>query len=239
MRLVSYVLVAALAGCSIHAQPLTDLTLARPPLAEGLHTDKRIVVMPFQDLRGGEFLRFAPSSAIPVVNWFHSCEQFFYPEQVGMLRTRVPRGDAITVGALGTAMPTLIVDTLRKMEIASCAVAGGDNPNIVAADFDYVVTGRILKTRFRQDSSAILQIGLGLFGVPYRFATYDLEYEISLFDNRDPSRAVFTHVYSTTEHVAQGLYYNHNYAYPMFVRGLERTLPEVAQDLARLVAGRG
>jgi hypothetical protein len=238
MRLVSTLLLAALAGCSIHAQPLTELTLTRPPLAEGLHTDKRILVMPFRDMRGGEYLRIAPSSNVPVVNWFHSGELVFYPEHVGMLRTHVPRGDAVTVGSIGSAMPSLLVDTLRKMEIAPWAVAGGDDPNIVAPDFDYVVTGRILKTRFRQDQSAILQLGLGLFGVPYRFATYDLEYEISLFDNRDPSRAVFTHVYSTTEHVAQGLYYNHDFAYPMFVRGLERTLPEVAQDLARLLAGR-
>jgi hypothetical protein len=198
-----------LSGCAVHAQPLTELSLTRPPLAEGLRTDKNILVMPFRDMRGSEYLRIAPSSAIPVVNWFHSGEQVFYPEHIGMLRAHVMGGNAITVGSIGTAMPSLIVDTLRKMEIASCAVAGGDN-----------------------------QLGLGLLGVPYRFATYDLEYEISLFDNRDPSRAVFTRVYSTTEHLAQGLYYNHDYAYPMFVRALERTLPQVAQDLARLLAGR-
>jgi hypothetical protein len=229
-----------ISGCAIHAQPLAELQLRSPhPVDAWLRTDKRILVMPFTDQRGDVFSTTTPLSHVPVANWFHQGSAAFYPEHTGRLRLKDERGERATVGTIGTAMPGLLVDTLRKSRVTTCAVAGNEDPNIIASDFDYVVTGRVFATRLQEDSSGILQIAFGLFGVPYRFARYDLAYEISLFDSRDPSRPVFQHVYRATERVAQGLYYNHGYAYPMFVRGLERTLPEVARDLATLMAGRG
>ena len=103
-------------------------------------------------------------------------------------------------------------------------------------DFDYVLSGKLTSTRFHAGQSPIIHLLVGLLGVPYEIASYDLEYEVTLFDTRNPYVPVFQRAYVFKDRRAVGVYYNHEWAYPMFVRGLERTLPQVVGDVAAVLA---
>lgn len=237
MRLIALAGLLA-AGCAVHAQPLADLRLvyqARVP--SQMRSDRRILVVPFEDARGPVYTRSSPDAHIPVVNWLHQGRELHYPEQAGKLRHASARGAAVTVGEVGGAMPALIVDAMRHMGLSERAEAGG-RPDLLAPSFDYVLTGRVLRTRVAEDESFLLGVALGIIGVPFRFHRYDLAYEVSLWDNRDPTKPVFQRCYTSTERRAGGLYYNHDPAYSMFVRGLERSLPRLVEDLAAILAAR-
>jgi hypothetical protein len=227
------------AGCAVHAQPLASLPLCTCARVEPHErTEKRILIAPFEDERGGEYTRQSPDRYIPVVSWFHSAEQIHYPEQAGMLRSRDHSRHTVTVGELGAAMPSLLSDMMRRMQLTNNAVAGKvlETP---PQDYDYVIAGRLKRTRFRADRSAVLHLALGLVGVPYEFAAYDLEYEIVMFDTRNPATPIFRRTYVYRDKRAVGVYYNQEWAYPMFVRGLEQTLPEVVRDVAAIVHAAG
>jgi hypothetical protein len=231
-------LTLVLSGCALHAQPLAQLQL-RPSerLAVGLRTQLRIAVFPFEDARGGEFARVSPNSYIPIVNWFHQSREAFYPENAGILRTRTGERGAVSTGAVASAMPSLLADMMRSMALTDAASVA-DRPEAAAQGFEYLVTGKVVRTHFREDESAVLQIALSLVGVPYRFVHYDLEYEVTLADARAPWTPIFQRRYACDERRAIGLYYNREWAYPMFVAALEKTMPAVVNDIASILAAR-
>ena len=139
--LLCFLIGAAASGCAVYARPLSSLQLSStshlgagaPPLA---HTDKRILIAPFEDLRGPEYARFSAGRFIPGVHLFHYSEQFHYPEQAALLHTREHHHTVITTGALGAAMPTLLVDMMRRMQASTttrnpptpCSSAASNTP---------------------------------------------------------------------------------------------------------------
>ncbi len=47
---------------------------------------------------------------------------------------------------------------------------------------------------------------------------------------------LFTHVYQFNDKRTLGYFYNHNWAYKMFLGGLNHTVPDVVSDLATVLA---
>jgi hypothetical protein len=237
MRPESMVLVglAALAGCATYHQDLATLPLGTAArIVPTPRSSKHIAVLAFEDLRGPEYTRSSPERYIPVVNLFHGARQTFYPEQTGLLR-RERHGRVITAaGSLATAMPAMMQTMMQQMGLPDRVSVGA-----VEADADYVVTGRIVRTRFRVDRVPISHLVFGIFGVPFGSSRYDLEYEVTLYDARDRTTPIFTRTYAWNDRRVLGAYYNHEWAYRLFQGGLEQTLPQVVRDLADVIAGRG
>jgi len=226
-------------GCAVHAQPLASLPLSVPcRIDPSQRSNKRILILPFEDLRGDEYSRSGVSNHIPVLSLIYSRGQLNYPEHAGVLRTEEHNRRTVAVGGLETAMPQLLGATMQKMALSS-AIASAPGFDFADQQYDYVVAGRIHTTRFDEHSSAALAIAGGLVGVPYVFITYNLAYDITLYDARDRRHALFQRTYGFRDSRAAGLYYNQGWSYPMFVRGLEQTLPEVVFDLAAVMAQLG
>jgi hypothetical protein len=228
-----FVLCISLALCA--CAPLKVLPLARLPLAGGSALDRprqgerHIVVYPFDDDRGDEFARFSASNSIPLVNLFHNGVRCDYPEQSAF---SMADGSAVTVGTLDQALPSLLAATMRQMRLTPNASAAGELPVATRTRADYLVTGRLRRSRYESSESPLLGATLGLLGVPHRVDRFELEFEITLFKGENTGLPLMRRTYHFSDAQVVGLYYHLEARHTLLVRALEQTLPKAVDDLA-------
>jgi hypothetical protein len=234
--LLTFLLPLALAGgCVMPARPLAELPVdVSRRINAAQHTQKSILLLPFEDLRGAAFASVSPTMFIPVAHLFHEGRDAYYPEQ-GMLRSEsLFQGAFMLTGSVASAMPVILAHAIKAMGLTDAAVSASFTAE--QRDYDYVLVGRLKRTHFRDDRTGILQLVLGPLGVPTGAAHYNFEYEVTLLDGHDRSRVLFTRVYQFNDKRTLGYFYNHNWAYKMFLGGLDHTVPEVVSDLATVLA---
>jgi hypothetical protein len=222
------------AGCATYRQELASLPIRTSErTAAPARMAKRIAVLPFDDQRGVEWSRESPERYIPVVHWFHRAKQTFYPEQLAILRRWRHGRKVTTAGSFAGAMPALLETTMRQMGVTDRVTIGESSDGS-----DYVVVGRIKQTAFRTDLVPIAA-ALSLLGVPWGVSRYHLEYEVALYDARDRTSPIFSRTYDWSGKRTLGAYYNGEWAFALFVAGLEHTLPRVVSDVEDAIAARG
>ncbi len=235
MRIASSLVVFFFAsGCATLRQDLAALPVRTSARLESPTTRvaRRIALLPFEDQRGGEWVRSSPERYIPVVNMLHRRHDTFYPEQAASLRTSHHGHGVTTVGSLATAMPSLLATTMQQMGTPD-EIAMGDR------SAEFIVTGRIKRTQLREDTVPLSFLVLGALGVPYGVSHYDLAYEVDLFDVRDRTKPIFSRTYDWHGKRTLGVYYHHQFAYDLFIAGLNDTLPAVIADLDAAIAAHG
>lgn len=226
-------LVALASGCAatIHAQPLDALPLAAPrALVPSQRGDARVLVYPFSDERGPEWLVPETADRIPIVSFFYGGHTLAYPEQAGLCHRGRGDGDVRSVGNLGAAMPSLLANAMRRMGYTPWA-ASVSEAGAAPAAFDYFVTGRLKSTRLTNRDSTFAALLVGVLGVPYESTSYDLEFEVTLYHASDGAE-LLRKTYRSVDRRVSGLYYNKSPATDLFARALEQTLPSVVEDLA-------
>lgn len=238
-RLAVTTLIAAFCiGCSIRAEPLRSQAITYDrSIDASKQSDKKFLLKPFEDLRGGEYGYIYPTSFIPLVNFFHLGAYYSYPEQANILQADRGGRPTVTVGALDSAMPFLMAELMRKMRLTNNATPLEEvNTKVDLRGFDYVITGALKKTRFAEHV-VLTPLGyLGILGVPFAFAYYDLDYEVVVAPAQNPAEPILRKTYTFSDSRVIGFYYNQSAAFDMFIGGLERTLPTVVEDIATIVA---
>jgi hypothetical protein len=216
-------------GCpGVGARPLAALVLKSPaPVEPALRTGRQVAVCRFSDERGDLFGRDHPANGIPLVNLFFQGSTLEYPDHAGAIRQSVDGREQVSIGGLDEAIPRLLVETLRKSGAARADVCGEER-----AAPDYVLEGRLRAARFRSSVSGLLAATLGLFGVPFVFTHFELEYELTLFAAADPFRPLWQRTFRARDARAGGFYYLGPSVHASLVRALEQTLPCAAQELA-------
>ncbi len=234
LRIATFGVALALSGCGVRAQALKSQPLAFAESVEApLQTDKRFLIYPFEDLRGGEYGFLYPTSLIPVVNFFHIGNYTNYPEQGAILLSSQGGRPTVTVGAMDSAMPFLLAEMMRKMRLTNNVTPlEGLNTKTDLKSFDYIVRGKLRATTYELHINIIPLAILGLLGVPYQFPNFELAYEVTVTSAARPDTPIFQETYAFSDSTVIGLYYNQSAAYDMFVAGLEDTLPRVVQDVA-------
>lgn len=224
-------------GCGIRAQALKSQPLAHAESVDAaLQTDRRFLIYPFEDLRGGEYGFLYPTTFIPVVSFFHLGSYNNYPEQSAILTSDLGGKPTVTVGALDAAMPHLLAGMMRAMRLTNNVTPLDEvNTKTDLASYDYVVRGKLRVTSFDLHVNIVPLGILGLLGVPFQFPNFELAYEVSVTSVKNPATPIFVKTYSFSDSTVGGLYYGQSAAYEMFVAGLEQTLPEVVQDVANAV----
>lgn len=229
-------LLLSLGGCAgVRVQPLARLPLAQPRAVDpAQQSEARVLFYPFEDDRGGEFSRAFPSANIPVISLLHSGGTRRYPE-LG-LADEGKRGATVYVGELPTALPSMLADTARRARLTPNAAALTElGPRVDAGEADFIVTGRIRETRLDEHESVLLGCALGLFGVPHYYGRLDVTYEVSLYRSSDRATPLWRRTFKVSDRRVGGLFYNHGLATPMLTRALERSLPEVIQEIAQVL----
>ncbi|MBM4370493.1 MAG: hypothetical protein FJ098_02515 [Deltaproteobacteria bacterium] len=221
-------------GCSFRAEQLSQQPLTLDSTVDlRAQTNKKFLIYPFEDLRGGEYGYLYPTALIPVVNFFHIGSYNKFPEQAGILRANRGGRPIVSVGSMDSAMPYLLATMMRQMKFTGNATPlESVNAKVDLRSFDFVVQGKLKKTRYDQHTNLIPLGVLGLLGMPYTFTSLEMEYEVFLFRARDLATPIITRTYSFEDSTAVGLYYNQSAAFDMFIAGLETTLPQVVSDLA-------
>jgi hypothetical protein len=213
------------AGCTpftVAARPLADLEvhtpgrLANPPRA-------RIAVTPFVEARGDTWSRTSPTVVVPFVNWFHQAGSIDYPDNVGVLHGSERGREFSATGALDHAFQIFLARAMCQMGLGSVTAA----PD--GAGADYVVTGRLVRTRYSTSIAPIAGILLGPFGVPFFSTRFELEYQVTLADARTGA-PLCTRDYRFRDRTIGGIYYGQN-RLKQFQRGLDATLPAAVRDL--------
>ena len=227
-------LVVALSGCGVRAQALKSQPLAHAESVDAaLQTDRKFLIYPFEDLRGGEYGYLYPTSLIPLVNFFHIGDYTNYPEQGAILLSSQGGRPTVTVGAMDSAMPFLLAEMMRKMRLTNNVTPlEGINTKTDLKSFDYIVRGKLRATTYEWHMNIIPLCILGILGVPYVFPNFELAYEVTVVSAAKPETPIFQETYAFSDSTVVGLYYNQSAAYDMFVAGLEDTLPRVVQDIA-------
>jgi hypothetical protein len=221
-------------GCSVRAQALRSQPLAHAESVDGaLQTDRKILIYPFEDLRGGEYGFLYPTSLIPIVNFFHLGSYNNYPEQSAILVSDLGGRASVTVGALDSAMPFLMAEMMRKMRLTNNVTPLAEiNTKTELSSYDYVIRGKLRVTTFDLHVNIIPLGILAILGVPYQFPNFELAYEVTVTSSARPATPIFQKTYSFDDSTVIGLYYNQQAAYEMFIKGLEETLPQVVNDVA-------
>lgn len=224
-----------LAGCS-GSQALRldshDISFDGPVEAPE-KADAHFLLLPFEDERGPEFGYVYPSTFIPIASLFHMGGYTGYPENAGILKGRQDDQWVVSVGTLDQAMPYLLATLMEQMKLSTNSVPLDSFEVEVAPEpFDYLVKGRLIKTRYNEHVNIVPLGILGLLGAPYRFSDYEMEFEVSVFAAADLASPVLKKTYSFSDEKVGGAYYNHHAAWKMFMAGLENTLPQVIRDVA-------
>lgn len=232
-----FLLSLTVVGCSWRAESLRQQPLTHAKsVSLDTQTDKRFLIYPFDDLRGGEYAHVYPSSYILVANLFHLGGYNRYPEQAGILRASRGGRPVVSVGSLDAAMPFLIATMMREMKFtANATPLESVNARTSLQDFDYVIRGNVKKTKYKSQTNIIPLAILGLLGTPYMFTNFEIEYEVLLFEPSDLSTPLHRETYTFEDSTPVGLYYNSSAAFDMFIAGLETTIPDVVSDIADAV----
>jgi len=235
LEVVVAMLMAVLtAGCSWRAEQLKSQPLINSSnVSFEKETDKSFLVYAFDDLRGAEYAYHYPTSFIPPVMFFHVGSYNKYPGQAGILIASRGGRTVVSVGALDTSIPYLLCDMMRDMKLTVHA-APTDSVNTSAdlASFDYVVKGKINKTKFSQHANPVPLACLSILGVPFIFTSYSMEIEVSVFSKNDVKTPLMQKTYTFKDSTPVGLYYNQSAAFDMFIAGLEERLPDVVKDIS-------
>jgi hypothetical protein len=217
--------VVLIAGCAstTHVRSLASIPISRQPQPVTRQT-RTVAVGPFVDARGDEFAR---SRRGPLAFIFHRSARYDYPEAAGVIQGRDARGRFLTVGSLDTALPALLARSMQQEGVSA-------TPASEWGGADYFVTGRLIRSTLRRDTVPIAAV-LGLFGVPFKVAHYDFQYELAVYDAHVPTQPIFVRCYQFHDKRVSGLYYNHDAAYSLVASGLEETLADAARDLTQLI----
>jgi len=241
MRIFSLALLLGVVqiGCvPLKTIPLETLDLrATQPVDGRLHTERRFVVARFVDGRGAAFSQQSATNYMPVVNWVHQGFTLSYPEQLGL--RGVHHGEAgVATGTLDVAMARLLAAQIRNLGLSSNSTSSADAAVVPQRvdETDYVVSGRLVRSSYKEQQSPILGVALGMLGVPFVFTHFELEFEVYLYRSGFPEQPLWRHTYRHAMSLAGGFYYNRQPAYRMVVQALEATLPRVVNDLAQVVA---
>jgi len=227
------VLVLVLTGCASYMRPLAQLPLhAGAPVAPAQRPAHSILILPFDDQRGGEYVRLSPENFIPVASMVHDRDDAFYPEMAGQLRSFEHGRLVFATGSLGHALPSLLATQMGKMGLPDRVGLDASQPA------DYVVTGENVVWVVRRDRSFVLGL-LAVLGVPFEFVAHRLEYDVVVYDVRDRTTPIFTRTYTPRGSRNVGLYYGQSANLGLFRRGLEETLAHVVTDVAAALATRG
>lgn len=226
-----------LMGCSWRAEQLRQQPLTLESTIDlDRQMDKAFLLYPFEDLRGGEYGYLYPSTFIPIVQFFHLGFYHRFPEQAGILLANRGGRPVVSVGSMESAMPYLLATMMRQMKLSDRATPlESVNAKVDLRSFDFVVHGKVKKTKFARHVNIVPLAVLGLLGVPYDFQSLEMEYEVLVFRSSDLVHPILRRTYSFNDSTAVGLYYNQSAAFDMFIRGLETTLPKVVRDVASVV----
>lgn len=237
---LALVLILSGAGCTYHAQPIGDVPL-RITQRVSKSTPKSILILPFEDDRGDKYMSLAPSVFIPVVHLFHDARDVYYPDH-GLLTSYADhmmgfdwKHRVMLIGSVASSMPTILAHAMKSMGLTDTAYAAAWSAE--KRDYDYVLVGHLRRTHFRHDSAGLFGLFvLGPLGIPMGAAHYDLQYEVTLLDGHDRKRVIFTRVYDFHDKTVVGMWYRTNWAYRMFMHGLDATVPKVVNDVAVALA---
>jgi hypothetical protein len=235
---IGVVLALACSACVFRAQALETQPLTHSESVDAhLQSDVSVLVYPLEDVRGGEYGRVYATTVIPVVNFFHVGGVNYYPETAGILRSNQAGKPTITVGALPTAFPYLLAEMMRDMRLATEVMAIDQlNTKADIASFDYVVMGKLRKTKLAYHINPIPLVFLAYLGAPYYFTNYEMEYELVVYRGDAIGEPVFEKNYKYRGGRAVGLYYNHSANFDLFIGSIERTLPEAVRAIAAAIA---
>ncbi len=224
-------------ACAIRAQKLSDQPMTPgKALAASQQSDKRLLVYPLIDERGGEYSYLYPTSLIPVVDFFHIGQRHQYPETKGMLVSNQGGRATVTYGSLAPAFPYLLADASREMRLTN-AITPIDqiNSKVDLTKFDYVVMGKLKRTKLVNHVNLIPLAVLGIVGAPYAFVNYELEFEIELYRSGNTDAPIFSKSYTYRGKKAIGYYYNYSANFDLFIGGVEETIPRAVRDLAEAI----
>lgn len=231
---VGITLAMTLVGCSMQAEQLKQHPLMVDRSVEtAAQGEKSIVIYPFDDHRGGEFGSLYPTTVIPVVGLFHFGWDNQFPEQSRKLITKRGSAPTVSVGSLDSAMPFLFSSVMRDMRLTPSATPlDAVSTQVDLGEYDYVVQGSVTRTKMTDQGNVVPLGALSVFGVPFIFVDFELEYEVRVFRPGDLSTPILEKTYVYEDDRAVGLYYNQDAAYELFVDALEETVPQAVEDIA-------
>ncbi len=226
-RAVALALVMTATACVSHVRSadIADIAVDAPPSENPVFVDQRVLLRRFSDARPEEFSRNLPGGG-----FFHGGSRHEYSP------TYVDQGkQGATVvyhGSLPHALPYLLA---RSLPGDNVRVADALSDAGATADWDYVVEGRLLRTRdtFR---GGVAWIYLAPLGAPTGIRRYEMAYEISVFAADDPDHAIVTRRYDFDERAKMGMYWSAKYAQRLPLHGLQTLVARSAQDLVAEVA---
>ncbi len=221
-------------GCSVRALQLESQPMTFTGSIDPSHqSDKKLLIYPLEERRGAEYSYIFPSSWIPVVNFFHIGGDNKYPETSGAINSSQGGSAAILVGDLSAAFPYLLANAIREMRLTPNATPIEQvNSKTDLRTFDYIVRGKLTKSRLEMHYNLIPLAVLGILGMPYTFYNSEFEIEVSISSAANPDVALLTKTYTHKDSRVQGLYYNHDARYQLFVGVLEKMLPDMVTDLS-------
>lgn len=221
-------------GCAVRVQQLKMEPLVHDKsISAADQTDKHFLLYPLEDLRGPNYRRAYPTSYIPVVHFFHAGSRDYYVDSSGSLVSYHGGRSTVTVGALPDAFPHLLANMMRDMRFTPNAVPIDQvNTKTDVSKFDYIVTGKLVKTTIKNHMNFFPLAILAILGVPYQFVNYELEYEVTLSRVGQLDQPMMTKTYTFAGTKVVGFYYGFSVYATLFVDGLEATLPDVVSDLA-------
>lgn len=222
-------------GCAIRAQQLKSQPLNHSEsVPNALQTNKKFLIYPLEDLRGGQYGALYPTTLIPIVNFFHLGGWNRYPETSGVLRSSQGGAATVTVGSLPSAFPYLLANMMRDMRHTSNATPIDQiNTRINLNSFDFVVMGKLRTTRITQHINIVPLAFLAILGAPYIFVDAVMEFEVSVFRSGNMTKPVYSKTYSFAGSRIVGLYYNHSAHFDLFIGALENMISEAVMDIAR------
>lgn len=226
-----FVMTVPITGCSFRAQQLKsqplNTTLSIP---SGSQTDKKFLVYPLEDLRGGEY-----GIAYPIVP-FHMAMDNRYIESTEILQSSQGGKATFTVGSMPAAFPYLLANMMRETRFTNNATPLDQlNTKVDLDSFDYVVKGKLINTKMVTHSNMIPLGLLSIFGVPFIFVNYTLEFEVSLYQGKNIEEPILTRTYLFEDKKVRGMYYGFSAHFDLFMDGLEGLLPDVVQDIANAI----
>ena len=226
-RAVALAVFTAATACVSHVRSadIADIAVTTPPSEDPVFADQRVLLRRFSDARPEEFSRNLPGGG-----FFHGGSRHEYSP------TYVDEGKqgakVVYHGSLPHALPYLLARSLPgdNVRVADALPDAG-----ATAHWDYVVEGRLLRTRdtFR---GGVAWIYLAPLGTPTGIRRYEMAYELSVFAADDPHHPIVTRRYDFDEKAKMGLYWSAKRAQLLPLHGLQTLVARSAEDLVAEVA---
>lgn len=225
-------LALGLLACSTQRESLTALPLHTPEVRDTA-AGPLVLVHAFTDARPEEFRYTYPTTMIPVVNLFHLGNIDRYPEQGETLESSAHGVTTRTTGAFEHDLPVLLsrrIPGVRAVTLEELA------PGEPMAQYEYVISGRVIHTEVDTHVNVIPLAILSVFGTPTAFVEHQLEWSVVLARSDRLDQPLLERTYGFDERIASGAYYNLSPGRRLVVEGLDQTISIAAQDIAEAIA---